>query len=273
MTLVLAHQCCAGNSVAAAGGMLKPGNGSNQLRSRSIPSTTAVLAENSSADSPAALARKARSCNKMLESDEALDLCNRAIAQDKGYAPAYIERSQAYVLLGKKGEALADLTMAAKDKRYRVEALYDRAKLYVALRRYNDAISDLNTIMVGAGGDGQYCLRARAFAALHKPLLAASDLTEALKLKPHDYGILLDRSEAYLQSHQLDKALADYNELIKIDERNNEGMANPQLYKDRATVYGLLGKKKLAELDSQRAREIEKANIENAPFRLERNAH
>lgn len=216
------------------------------------------------------LTKRAAASNLIVESEEALSLCNAALSQDSKYPPAYITRAEAYISLGKPDAALVDLTKASQSANigHRTKALRERASLYIVLKRYREALSDLNVVIKNQGSDGQYRLRAKCFAALQKPDLAAQDLTAALRRKQHpDSLVLEERANYYLAANQLDKALTEYNALIRADEAEGDGLANDSLYKNRARVYQLLGQTKLANLDLKKASEKQKSTFENSPFR------
>ena len=129
------------------------------------------------------LTKRAAASNLIVESEEALSLCNAALSKDSKYAPAYITRAEAYISLGKPDAALVDLTKASQSANigHRTKALRERASLYIVLKRYREALSDLNIVLKGKGSDGQYRLRAKCFAALQKPDLAAQDLLPLLE--------------------------------------------------------------------------------------------
>ncbi len=269
--------------ILAIGTQTNIGADSKEFKSPSLAEKTLVSPnfKHGSADTPKnqnptnalqnkALIEKAEFYNKIVESEEALQLCNRVIAQDKSYAPAYLARADAYSALDRIPDALSDLAEAAKSSNsgYRLQALRVRAHLYYALKRYPEALQDMKDLINknNQHTDGLFTLRARVYAAMHKPDLAAEDLTSALKLKPRDTNLLSDRAEYYLAARELDKALIDLNHLIKVDEIGGVESANAQLYSDRAQVYELMGRKDLAAADRKVFLEKQKANFDNAPF-------
>lgn len=226
----------------------------------------AKLAEDQSFE--AIQTKKARALMKIMESEEAVKCCDSAIAANPNYGPAFLIRAKAYVSLDRPEDAVRDLTTAATFKHTRVGALRQRAELYYALKLYSKVIDDLNSSMGKNASDGQYCLRARAYSALNKPALAAQDITSALSQKPHNWRLLEQRSKYYLDARDLNKALADFTELIQMDERSSSELCDAELYLNRARVYELMGKPQLAALDRKRATSAERKNLKNAPFRL-----
>ncbi len=216
----------------------------------------------------AALTQKAVALNKILESEEAVKCCNSALAANPNYGPALLARAKAYVSLERTEDALRDLTKAATLKDNRVGALRQRAEIYYALKQYSKVIDDLNISLTERASDGQYSLRAKAYSALNKPALAAKDITSALAEKPHNWRLLEQRSKYYLDARDLNKALADFTELIQMDERSSSELCDAELYLNRARVYELMGKPQLAALDRKRASSVEHKNLKNAPFRL-----
>jgi len=232
-----------------------------------------IYQKNAANDSAAKLTKQADGYNHILESEEALKCSNQAIAGAPLFAPAYFARAEARCALGQVTEALSDLSTAAKQKPFWAAALRERSSIYFALGKYDAALADANAIMTSNSTDGTRCLRAKIYTAMHKPELAVTDLSLALKIKPHDYDILCLRAKAYAQAKQFENALADYNELAALDEKSNighEGLANASIYAERADVYKHLGKLRLAAADEAKAKSTATNAFSNAPFRLKR---
>lgn len=93
-----------------------------------------------------ALTIKAKRANGMDESASAIDFATAAIARDGQFAAAYLERARSHRELGHQSAAFADLASALPltSGAEREGVLFERVKLFMSLKRYNEAVSDLD---------------------------------------------------------------------------------------------------------------------------------
>jgi tetratricopeptide (TPR) repeat protein len=228
-----------------------------------LPFTCLAKAPDPAAD----LTAKAKCCNKIMESEEAIALCNKAISVNPKYTPAYLERAIAYSSMGNTKQAFADLDIAKLDPVYQREAIKSKASIYVGLKKYDLAVRDLNVSLKSGGSVSALQLRAKAYEGLGKPQLAAQDITACLLQEPYKYELLEKRCALYLQSGQTKEALRDCNELIAQDKNVEDCLGNSNIFKIRAKILKSMGDKIGADRDLKKAAQIDKEALATAPFR------
>jgi tetratricopeptide (TPR) repeat protein len=218
-----------------------------------------------------ALVSRASRFENVMEPEQAIALCDRAIALDPQCWAAYQARANSWNQLGHLDKAFADLAAIVKGGggRDRYDALKRRADLYFHEKRYNECMDDLTAACkIAELTDGMYIQRGRCYEQFGKPLMAARDYGESLKGRQDDVARLTLRGNAYLEGKQVKAALADFNHVIDLYARNQDGFGiDPGIYRNRARAYDRLGMKKDAERDRLQADRIEAANLAGAPFR------
>jgi tetratricopeptide (TPR) repeat protein len=102
----------------------------------------------------------------------------------------------------------------------------------------------------------------RADAYIHKGELdrAMSDAIESIRLNPRDYGGYLERGIVYRRTGRLDKAIGDYDTTIHL----NPNFA--RVYYDRAIAYGLKGDNNQAIRDDTEAIRLNRNDADYADF-------
>jgi|GEM_PF-3555639 len=221
------------------------------------------------------LAKQARTFNKIMESEQALDLANQALKVDPKCGMAYLERADAYKALGRLDKAISDYktvrVVGGADARK--DGAHHLAELFFYMKRYDEGVATVDSVEKAGDQltDGMLETRAKCNSALGKHDLAAIDLTVALKTIPDQTRILDMRAEEYVMAHKWNQALADYNVLIARDEKaDGQFGANAHWYTERAKIYDALGKKSLAVKDRAKAGQLETNNFNLAPFRTEK---
>lgn len=222
-----------------------------------------------------ALLKQARELNRILESEEALELIKKATVLDPHYELVHLVEAEVYCALGENDKAFKDFEIASrsKDQLTFIDAIRGKSALLFSLKRYDEAIGELDKLFKAGMpiSDGVYELRANCYLAEGKLAPALADLGVALKRRPADGNLMYLRARAYILSHQYEKALADYNALINLTTSTHElNVGLPNIYLERAKTYDLLGKGQLARLDRATAAKIDQANLQNAPFRSDK---
>jgi tetratricopeptide (TPR) repeat protein len=93
------------------------------------------------AASPLALSRRCHAYRQSGELKSALQDCEKMARLYPTYSPAYAQRAEIFVLLGRNSEALAQLTRAIAIEPL-PQYLLERAGIHAALRQYGDAFVD-----------------------------------------------------------------------------------------------------------------------------------
>ena len=113
--------------------------------------------------------------------------CNAAIALDPTYAPAYLERGNAYRMDGKFDASLADFNKAIELEPKYQEAYYGRARTYEEMGRPDKALADLTALIeLYPKSHFTYQKRAALYERLGQKERAIADYRIALKKAPSD---------------------------------------------------------------------------------------
>ncbi|HMW89218.1 MAG TPA: tetratricopeptide repeat protein [Candidatus Obscuribacter sp.] len=218
------------------------------------------------------MALKADRCNSIMESEEALALCNQALKLDPHCWKAYLARGQAQINSNRPDQALSDFSRVidSKDQYFMYGARRLRADLYCVLKRFAEAIKDIDALEAEGAtlSDGMHETRAGCYSGLGKHAQAIADYTAAIALRPNTTRLRFKRAESYLHAGQYEKAVADYTRVIEVDGKDGNFMGgSPEAYLGRASAYDLLGRKDLANKDRAAARNADQQNYADAPFR------
>lgn len=151
-------------------------------------------------------------------------------------APAYVNRSRIYMILGQPDKALADLNQAIKSDSTLADAYLTRASLYLLSQQSDKAIADFNqalqyqpdfalayagtrfgnltlgqlhqvTVYIGRGG--AYLLKKDFKNAL-------ADADRAIQIFPKLSEVYLTRGSAYIGLEQYEQAVADFNQFFQL---------------------------------------------------------
>ena len=208
---------------------------------------------------------------------------SNALELDPSYVEAYNGRGQAYMNLKKIPEAISDFTKAIDAGIVTPKLFGNRGKCYALLSRFEEAIPDLSKSLELEPKSAEiWYFRAFSSEKTGNLTEALNDYTKAVELNP-DYVealvnrgllhykdnkydlaikdntralsiaaagikpmILVTRANAYMQSGQLNEALADLNEAVAIDPNYKRA------YQSRAAVYQKLGQNAKAAEDLAR---------------------
>jgi tetratricopeptide (TPR) repeat protein len=204
--------------------------------------------------------------------DRALADLNQAIKLDPTSAEAYANRVTVYLAKGDYSHALADANQAIKLKPDLFMAHNNRGMIYLTTGNYDGAIADFSQtlkllpadtlsaanndadsnfsdqtqISTSIGSDGNaifsflfnglddylaYNNRGSAYLFKKDYDRAIADFNQAIKLQPDRINAYLNRAAAYLSKQDYDRALADVNRVIQLQP--DFALA----YVNRATVY------------------------------------
>jgi Tfp pilus assembly protein PilF len=149
--------------------------------------------------------------------DEAISLCNKAIAASPNYPDAYNQRGFVYGLKSQFDRAIADYSMAIKLNPYNSVHYYNRGIAYYKKSEFDSAIENLNkAIEMSPGMENFYSSRCTVFMVKGKFDQALSDCSKAIELDVAKASLYLNRSVVYEKMGRTDQANADrrkYKEL------------------------------------------------------------
>jgi tetratricopeptide (TPR) repeat protein len=160
----------------------------------------------------------------------AIEDYNRLIGQQPRDGRPLLGRARCYLQQKLVAQAIADLEAARQldppaeigpqEQVQFAEAYLDRSKPALDKRDFAAAVADLQRASQLAPRDVRAFSRLGvAWAGQGQWQKAADSLTAALEIKPYD-GDYLARGRAYRELKQLDKAIADYNEAVRLNPQN-----------------------------------------------------
>ena len=200
--------------------------------------------------------------------EKAISDFSHILQKKPDYAKALSYRGQSYEAINKDKMALADYTHSIKSGTKNFDLYYRRALLYKKHNELKLADYDLGkAIQYNSDCQEAYSLRGVIKVARGHYEKSIGDLSKAIEMNPDDQAALEARAKAYLETEQLDKALADYNVLVvKFHTRNVE------VYMQRGELFVSQGEYSKASKDFARTSRIDPGNdqalVENAKVYL-----
>jgi tetratricopeptide (TPR) repeat protein len=149
--------------------------------------------------------------------DEAIVLCNKAIAVSPNYPNAYNQRGIIYGLKGQFEKAIADYSIAIKLNPYNSLLYYNRGNAQYKENDFDSAIENFS---------------------------------KAIELSPRLLISYSSRCAAFLVKGKFNQALSDCSKAIELD------VAKASLYLDRAVVYEKMGRPDQANADRRKYKEL-----------------
>ncbi|MGC3968313.1 MAG: tetratricopeptide repeat protein [Pirellulales bacterium] len=154
-------------------------------------------------------------------------------------------QKQAEADVGKLTEELSQFP-GDKDRYFR------RARRYCDLRRHQDAVDDLTTVLrFDAGCLEALTLRAEQFTQLGNAGAASKDYSAALQQLPDDVKLLMARSTALAEAGDVRAALADLDRVLELEPKNAAA------FLERSRLHAERGAFTEAQADRDQALNIE----------------
>jgi tetratricopeptide (TPR) repeat protein len=140
--------------------------------------------------------------------------------------------AEAYVSLGKNDKALSILNKLISEHPYDNDLLASRAGIFLENKKFDNAKTDLNTIVSNEPENYKYYqLRAHYYLLSGNKNLALVDYTKALDILTEKYSknnedieLLFDKAEQQSMIGNLSGALADYNNILETFPINYEAL-------------------------------------------------
>jgi tetratricopeptide (TPR) repeat protein len=199
----------------------------------------------------------------------AINEYSEAIRFKPDFADAFNNRGKAYDETAEFDKAFADYSDAIRLKPDFAQAYRNRATSYRALGEKVEAERDrakadeLTKASPSPSAspplsNGElaraFFNRGEAYDETAEFNKAIADYSEAIRLRPDHELAFSNRGVAYAGLKQYDKAIADFSEAIRLKPDDDA------LYRSRADYYDALGKKVEAERDRKKADELSKAS-------------
>ena len=242
--------------------------------SNPVPFTMDQVKSNSKNTTPSsALLQQAKDLAGHGEFEQSVQLYTDILRSHPHLPMAYIGRAKVYLELGKTELAMKDFDSAVKyDTNMNTWAIRSRGDLLQKCHRYEDAIKDYDKFLAKHPDKSVVSDRATCYMRMKKYPLAIEGFTEALKhqLAKRTHTIT-KRGDCYLALGQYQKALADYDSVLKEDPDGNRSQDNyAKVHEARAQCFEKLGKPDLAKKERSTAEEARREMLDLAPFTLEK---
>jgi len=193
----------------------------------------------------------------------------------KGAKESVPARARAYVVLGRYQEAVADLTQATKFYPTDVDSFFLRGLLYFGAGNVLASVSDFQRVLelqpaeyakpvlercyqlasAEPGNPDVYYVSGVALTALKEDQRAIGAYSRALELRGNHLPALLARAEIHHRLQRYPEALADYDQLLRLDPKNSpahfgEGLIYSHLYRNSRGTNERYFQVALAHLDN-----------------------
>ena len=144
--------------------------------------------------------------------------------------------------------ALSDFNHYLRSRPRAPEGLGNRGMMYVKLGQPDKAAEDFSLSIQIEPSAGGYSNRANVYLLIGKPEAAIEDCDAALKLEPNNVYALVKRGAHYRLLGQYDKAGADYERALKIDDASFSACRNYALLRGAAADEKFRDGKQAVEL-------------------------
>lgn len=173
---------------------------------------------------------KAQILLRASRSADALEAVNRAIVLAPKYALSYWVRGLVHQQQGAAAAALSDfdraITLDDDSPAVRIQATGSRGMILVDLKRYREAIADLDrAIEVRPSAFAERTFRARAYLALGNPTGAQIDIDTLQQWSPHDATVLRLRGELELQQQRPAAAVTALTAALAVNPKDAHAYA------------------------------------------------
>ncbi len=166
--------------------------------------------------------------------DEAIADFNHALSLDPHDTIAYSNRATAYLASNRAALAIADLTTVIRDEPSNGRAFYSRGTAYERTGALDQALQDYRSAQHLLPGFSPAAAALGRLLASKDPREALADLSGAIQLDPRSPA-LGTRAMLYLSLGQLERAIADFNQIVA------NGTADGVVYMNRGVAKAKQG--------------------------------
>jgi tetratricopeptide (TPR) repeat protein len=150
----------------------------------------------------------------------------RAIAHDEKNIEAYLKLAELYLYLKKYKESIQNANEALRIDVHNPKAYFIKGYVAAETKDTARAVSNYETCVEQDPGNYDALLQLGIIFAARNHPIAIQYYDRALKLKPNSTEVYYDRGLFYQESGELEKAIADYNSILKIDPAYSDAYYN-----------------------------------------------
>lgn len=148
--------------------------------------------------------------------DRALSDIDLAMRLDPGRIEPYLERARFYIQSGDRTRAAADYDHVVRIDPARVDSYLERATFHIKGNDYDRAIADYDQAIRLKPWGPTYVDRAKVWFTKGDHARAFADFDTGIRLNPKIGWSFIRRGDAFVATEQLDRAIADYKEAIRL---------------------------------------------------------
>jgi tetratricopeptide (TPR) repeat protein len=154
--------------------------------------------------------------------EEARELVDKGLPQFPNDSKLHFFKGRLLAQQGQNEQALQEYMVATVAQPDNLEFVDYRARLYIDLHRYSDAITDYNRLLTSHDYAKAYNYAYRAQANLERGHFneALADANKAIKMDPSKSDYYATRAWAYAGMKQYDRAIKEWSNLIAKDPNN-----------------------------------------------------
>ncbi len=141
----------------------------------------------------------------------------KAAALDHENIEAYLKLAELNLYMKKYEDAIKNANEALRIDKHRSKAYFIKGFVYKETKDTLRAISSFQTCVEQEPTYYDALIQLGNLYSTHNDPIALQYYNSALKLQPHSVEALYDRGLYYQNTRAIEKAVADYNELLKID--------------------------------------------------------
>lgn len=141
----------------------------------------------------------------------------KAAAIDPDHIEAYLKLAELYLYTKKYEESIRNANEALRIDKRKGKAYFIKGFVYKETKDTLRAISNFQTCIEQEPAYYDAMIQLGNIYATHLDPIALEYYNSALKLQPHSVEALYDRGLYYQNTGMIEKAVNDYNELLKID--------------------------------------------------------
>jgi tetratricopeptide (TPR) repeat protein len=186
-------------------------------------------------DTPDSLYKKGVALIEEGKSAEAIPVFDKLIKKDPANKYAYFYRGAAYGYIGEHEKAIADFTVDINAENGNIASYVNRASNYAVTKNYQNAVADYSKYIEKWDGVIEayvYYNLGYSYMMLNRPSNGFSYMAKAIEMEPDNILFLTTRGDMYRATGDYQKAIADYNRVLKIEPNNELASANKQLVQD-----------------------------------------
>ncbi len=148
---------------------------------------------------------------------DAEDAFKKSVTIDKNNIDGYLKLAELYLYVKKYEESIKNANEALRIDKHRAKAYFIKGYVYKENKDTSRAISSFQTALEQEPTYYDAIIQLGNLYATHNDPLALQYYNSALKLQPHSIEAMYNRGLFFQNTGSIDKAVNDYNELLKID--------------------------------------------------------